>query len=72
MILPGCRAVAPVGELRDDCREGYCHECGGPACLEHDGCFGCGMLLCQRCDTQGGMPPTLFPGDLVPHPHNAR
>jgi len=72
LILPACLAVAPAEEvLLLECEPSRCAICQAPACAEHDRCHGCGRVVCQRCDTAGGMPIAAFPGDRVPHPHNA-
>ena len=73
MILPACLAIAPAEEvLTLSCEYGPCAICGGPACAVHDQCFGCLRVFCSRCDTEGGMPVTAFPGDRQAHPHTAR
>jgi len=73
MILPLCLITAPAEEaLALRCWPGTCAVCGGAACAAHDECGGCGRVICQRCDTAGGMPVTRFAGDRQPHPHNER
>lgn len=73
MILPRCLALAPAAEaLTLACEIGRCSVCARPACAEHDRCHGCGRVICESCDTRGGMVATRFPGDSQPHPHNGR
>jgi hypothetical protein len=63
---------------RDECAEdfaepplrGVCVHCGGPACDTHDRCYGCGALICQRCDTEPTPAFTYGGAKCVPHPHN--
>lgn len=48
---------------------GRCVRCDGPACSRCDRCFGCGRIICARCDTRP-TPRFEFPGDARRHPHN--
>lgn len=70
-MLPACQAVDPEGDELA-CEPVDCDVCRGPACEAHDECGGCRLVICPRCDTEGGMPVTAFAGDRVPHPHNER
>lgn len=73
MILPICLFNAPAEEIPElRCVPGACSICLGPACETHDECGGCGRVICQGCDTEGGMPVTRFEGDRQPHPHNEK
>jgi len=46
-----------------------CERCGSVACARDDRCFGCGRVICERCDS-AGTPSFAYPGDAVMHPHN--
>jgi hypothetical protein len=54
-----------------------CARCAVPAaaCSVCARCFGCGRVICERCDVAEDVTTAtffLYPGDTVPHPHSFR